>query len=154
MRPIPPKMREQMSRDPYMEFCIHPGCKNIPEWEHAFIYAGKQINEKWAIVPCCMYHHRGEGLDKHFNQWVAINRATEEELQKYGKKNWAQLKATLNEEYGPFEPYAAFRQFIIDTGARSSAFLQSYTQDPCLCCSSLESQCISSQLNDDPFLSC
>lgn len=83
-----------------MERCIYTGCEQTPEWEHALLYGGKQINEAWAIIPACAYHHRGAGLDKDYNRYVAINRASDDDLAKYPKVDWEQLKKSLNERYG------------------------------------------------------
>lgn len=99
MRPIPLKLRTQIATDPFMKRCIHKGCLGEPEWEHCFIYGGKQINEAWAIVPCCTFHHRGSGFDKNFNQYVALCRASPDDLAKYPKKDWATLKTYLNKIY-------------------------------------------------------
>lgn len=67
--------------------------------EHAFIYAAKQINELWAIIPLCWYHHLGEGLDKQQNQAIALRRATEHDLSKYPRKPWEQIKKSLLANY-------------------------------------------------------
>lgn len=105
MRPIPKKIRNRLSDDPFMATCIHNNadCKGRVEWEHAFIYAGRQINEEWAIVPCCTYHHRGDGLDKNYNQYRALQRATDEDLAKYLRVNWDLLKQFLKHKYGEFD---------------------------------------------------
>lgn len=95
MRPIPMKLRKEIAADPWMKICCHPDCSRKPEWEHAWIYAGKQINEKWAIIPVCEYHHRGPGLDKDFNRRIALSRATDADLAKYPKRNWTQEKIRL-----------------------------------------------------------
>lgn len=106
MRPIPPKMRKQIALDPFMKKCIydHIGrgneCRGRIEWEHTHNYAGKQINEPWAIVPCCTYHHRGAGLDKDFNRYMAIMRADIEDLQvRMPRQDWAQQKKYLMSKY-------------------------------------------------------
>lgn len=88
MRPIPPKLREKIAADPWMKKCIYVGCSGKPEWEHAMIYAGKQVNEAWAILPVCEYHHRGDGLDKRFNEYVALSRATAADLARYARAGW------------------------------------------------------------------
>jgi hypothetical protein len=102
MRAIPPKLKTEILADPFYKVCIRDNkeCRGRIEWEHAFVYAGRQINEKWAIVPVCTYHHREEGLVKNFNRWVAINRATKEDFKKYPKFDWIKLKNNLNKLYG------------------------------------------------------
>jgi hypothetical protein len=100
MRPIPIKIRKELANDPFMQKCIYENCQGSPEWEHAFIYAGRQINESWAIVPVCSYHHRGAGLDKEYNQFHSILRATEEDFRKYPRFDWQRLKKYLIKKYG------------------------------------------------------
>lgn len=101
MRAIPKKMREEMADDPFMAVCIYNNneCSSRVEWEHAFTYARKQVNEKWAIVPCCTYHHRGAGLSKDYNRYRALLRATDEDLAKYSKSDFKQLKKYLIKKY-------------------------------------------------------
>lgn len=89
-----------------MEKCIHPDCPNRPEWEHAIIYSGKQVNEVWSIVPCCKYHHRGKGLIKDYNVYHALKRLFEFsedyikfQLKKYPKNNWLQRYKSLRKKY-------------------------------------------------------
>lgn len=106
MRPIPKKLREEIASDPFMARCIYEradapnhNCKGRITWEHAIIWAGRQVNEKWAIVPCCENHNSGPAMVKDFNQHVALSRATEEDLAKYPREDWAQLKKYLNKKY-------------------------------------------------------
>ncbi len=93
MRPIPLKLKNTLAADPYYEQCARSGhdCQGPITWEHAFIYAGKQINEAWAIIPLCVYHHLGAGLNKRVNEYIALRNATEEQLAKYPRVNWKQL---------------------------------------------------------------
>ena len=88
-----------MADDPFMKQCIYDNCPMPPEWEHAFIYSGRQVNEKWAIVPVCTFHHRREGLDKDYNRYRALERATDEDLAKYPRVDWKQLKKHLRQAY-------------------------------------------------------
>ena len=88
------------------------GCKGRITWEHALIYAGKQIDEAWAIVKLCAYHHAvdqfqdGGDLQKEKNVWIALNRATDEELENYSKAiNYKQKREQLNKIYGDYHTY-------------------------------------------------
>jgi hypothetical protein len=104
MRPIPEKLKKQIASDPRMKFCIHQTalCRGKVEWEHAFVYAGKQINEWWAIIGVCVYHHRGQGLDKGFNKYMALKRLNgdfSELEQKYSRENWQQIWNYLSNKY-------------------------------------------------------
>lgn len=97
MRPIPEKMKREMSIDPYYEKCaICDGrCQGRITWEHCWTYGGRQINEKWAIISICEFHHglglycNKGGLNKNINQFISLMRATPEELKKYPKVDWS-----------------------------------------------------------------
>lgn len=102
MSPIPPTVKAEILADPYYKQCARASemeCDGRVTWEHAWIYAGKQIQERWAIVPLCVYHHLGAGLEKHLNQYLSLQRATPEDLAKYPKKNWAQEYSFLSSKY-------------------------------------------------------
>lgn len=108
MNKIPTKLRQEMNGDPYYCNCARRkdgDCGGRITWEHVFIFKGKQIQEKWAIIPLCEKHH-GVGiywakslLDKRKNEWISINRATAEDLKKYPKHDWEQAKKYLNKKF-------------------------------------------------------
>jgi len=75
------------------------GCGGRMTKEHALIYAGKQIQEEWAIIDLCWNHHLGKNLDKRKNEWLALQKATDEDLAKYPKKDWQQMKSYLQTIY-------------------------------------------------------
>lgn len=114
MRAIPATLRNEMESDPYYKRCcmeFRGECEGRITWEHALIFAGKQINEKWAIIPLCEFHHAvgqfqdAGDLKKEMNVWVALNRAIESELLAYSKAiDYVKLKRRLNEKYGPYSP--------------------------------------------------
>ncbi len=102
-----------MANDPFYRVCARkrllndhvcgadPRTGKLIEWEHALIYAGSQVNEKWAIVPICWWAHSGPGLIKEINVWIALNRATDEELLKYSKSTpYLRERQRLNAIYG------------------------------------------------------
>ena len=99
MNNMPPKLRKLLSEDPFMGKCARFGvdCDGRITWEHVWIYAGRQIQEAWAIIPLCEYHHAvnshqdGGNLSKEINQWISLQRATSQDLQKYPKKDWKML---------------------------------------------------------------
>lgn len=111
-KPIPIKMREAMAADPYYQQCARnealndhvceacPVTMRLIEWEHAMKHAGSKVNEIWAIVPICWWAHRGPGLVKEINQWLALNRATDADFDKYPHNTWATERAYLNAKYG------------------------------------------------------
>lgn len=102
MRPIPPKLRKQLAEDNYYWKCARENavCEGRITWEHAWIYSGKQINEVWAIIPLCHYHHQGKGLDKDKNRYLALRRASESDLAKYPRRDWKQELKHLTKKYG------------------------------------------------------
>lgn len=111
MRPIPNKMKQEMLQSDEYKYCMRNMvfhdhiCQGRITLEHAFIYAGKQINEKWAIIPICAWAHdvdewQGAGnLDKHKNEFIALSRATSEDLKKYPKCDWQKKINFLNKKY-------------------------------------------------------
>jgi len=103
--PIPQKIRQKLASDPRMKRCCMPNCarKEI-EWDHSFNYAGKSIQEAWAINPLCQYHHRGANgtLQSGVREWteyISLQRAEWEDLAKYPRKNWPQLVSYLKGKY-------------------------------------------------------
>ena len=103
MRPIPPKLKKQLAADPFMKFCIKDSegdCDKPINWHHAFIYRGRQVNEPWALLPVCAYHHRPGVLDNDYAQFIGMRRATYADLAKYPRVDWEQLKIYLRKKYG------------------------------------------------------
>jgi hypothetical protein len=95
MRSIPLKLRAELAADPFMKKCCL--CGKRPQWHHAIIISGRQLNEKWAIVPACEEHHR-DSLEKL--ELIALNRATHEELQAISKAiDFFQRRSYLREKY-------------------------------------------------------
>lgn len=112
MRLIPEKLRKEIAQDARMKRCIYANkdCSNEfgnkpgrVEWEHCFTYANKQINERWAIIGVCWYHHRGPGLDKAYNKFVALSRMTDTEFDKASRKypslDFTQMHSYLRNKY-------------------------------------------------------
>lgn len=119
MRAIPKKLRNEMAADPFYSKCSREGllghtCDGRITWEHVFIFSGRQVNKIWAIIPLCEKGHSvdhyqdGGDLDKHINEWIALNRATVEELVEVSKaRNYVHYRDYLNGIYGlyPVEKY-------------------------------------------------
>lgn len=108
MRPLSSTTRHAISGDRFYDKCCRyktGKCKGRVTLEHALLYAGKQIDEAWAIVPLCTYHHAvneyqdGGDLDKDYGKWVAISRMTEADMAKYPKVDWRQKKRYLDKKY-------------------------------------------------------
>ena len=67
---------------------------------HPTIYAGKQIQERWCIIPVCTYHHRNGGLDKRFNEYIALRRSNIADLTlRMPKTDWIQKFKYLSGKY-------------------------------------------------------
>lgn len=102
MNKIPPKLREAMAEDPFYEKCCLQGhaCSGRIEWHHSLIYGGKQLQEKFAIVPLCKFHHRyAEQKDiKVRVMSIVLNRATDDELRAISKAvDYIALRNRINE---------------------------------------------------------
>lgn len=123
MTPIPIKIRKVMAAEPFYKTCSRnmalqdhvcgrdPRTGKLIEWEHAFIYAGKQMQKIWAIIPLCWYTHSGPKLNKEINQWIALNRATDTELEEVSKVvDYKRLRSVLNEKYGVYSPLPPVKQ--------------------------------------------
>lgn len=112
MRKISQRVRSVMDNDMFFLKCARCVllkdhiCQGRLTREHVFIYAGRQIDEPWAIISICAYSHSvdqfqdGGILDKKINEWIAINRMTAEDEAKYPKRNWSREREFLNSKYG------------------------------------------------------
>ena len=106
MNNMPLKLRKELSKDPYYSQCVRENCEceGRITWEHAIIVGGRQLQRRWAIIPLCVFHHLGEGLNKEVNQCIALCRATEEDLLEFPKaySRLKQLKQYLIGNYGRY----------------------------------------------------
>ena len=111
MRPIPAKIRKQLSEDPAMKQCLICGSPLV-EFDHVFTGLGcKQINEWWAIAPLCYDHHRGKLRDKtiqRYAQWWCLQRAGQEPEIKYPKTNWGQQRQWLSYKFEHFKNFKTY----------------------------------------------
>lgn len=108
------ELREELAQDPEYSRCSlqgHGECGGRITREHALIHAGKKIQERWAIIPLCAKHHNvdeyqdDKTMVKEMNVWVALNRATDEELFRYSKAvNYIFVRERLNKKYGVYNP--------------------------------------------------
>jgi len=88
-------------------------CMGRITWEHSLTYQSRQVDEDWAIIFICAYHHgvdqfqdKGK-MDKEKHKWIALNQAPKEAFEKYYKSDWKQQLKYLNSKYGK---YTATRQ--------------------------------------------
>lgn len=106
MRPIPVSMRDDMAQDPFYQRCCISGVPATSEkldWHHNLIFAGRQVNEKWCILPLAKRIHDNIVAYKEKCDWIMLNRATDEELERYSKaENLKVKRERLNKKYGPY----------------------------------------------------
>lgn len=113
MKNIPAKLKKEILNDPEYGRCGLLGyhtCGGRVTLEHAMIYAGRQIQERWAIIPVCAAGQEvdqfqdAHTMDKERNRWVALNRATDEELAKFSKAtpSFFFVRDRLNKKFGPY----------------------------------------------------
>lgn len=107
MRKISQKVKEQiLKREQICARHEEGTCRGNLTWEHAIIHAGRQLDEAWAIVILCEYHHAvnnyqdGGDLNKEMNIMFALNQATDEELKRVSKAiDYIKLRERLNNLY-------------------------------------------------------
>ena len=105
MIPIPKKLREELSKDPYYKKCALTGWDDLKiEWCHIFSYSGKRIQEKWNILPLAkIIHDRSTPHKNCYNkltrvrvELIALSRVDIKYLkEKYPKRDWEQIKTSL-----------------------------------------------------------
>lgn len=107
MRPISQSVKDQLTNEKDICALKDSNCDGKLTWKHCLTYGGKQIDEAWAIIKICEYHHSvnkyqdGGGLNKEKNIWIALNRATDQELLKYSKCiDYLKMRERLNKKYG------------------------------------------------------
>ena len=112
MQPIPTKLRKELAESGQINVCIHNNseCQGRVEWEHCWSYGKHQIQELWAIVPCCYKHHRGGLLDKDFNRYCSLLKAISlsdngliDIIIKYPRKNWKQEWEYLYSKFNNYD---------------------------------------------------
>ncbi len=106
MRPIPQAMRKELATRERMKHCVlekqqgkYGYCEGRIEWEHVFIYSSMQISELWNIIGACHKHHsmkEGHQDIKQAFQRSSLAIATDDDLAKYPRANWGQIKLYLS----------------------------------------------------------
>lgn len=104
MRKIPDKLKREILSDKYYERCCLCGGQDV-QWHHNLIFQGRQVNEKFCILPACVQCHHDVNTHKEKFDWIMWNRATEEQINFYSKaENYQQTKERLNNKYGNYRP--------------------------------------------------
>lgn len=102
MRTIPPELITELTNDIfYKKCCITGSSSEKIEWHHNLIYGGRQINERWAILPLAKSIHDKITEYKEKCNWIMLNRASDAELLKYSKCiDYLKMRERLNKKYG------------------------------------------------------
>ena len=110
MRKISDKVNRVWESDPFNKMCVYryrtdaTPCAGRITREHALIYAGKQMDEPYAIIPVCAKHHgvdeyQGRGVeDKRYHEFVAITRGLPD-IERYGRRDWRTELSRLRLRY-------------------------------------------------------
>ncbi len=88
MNCIPPKLKKEMSEDPFYKKCCitgTPATQAKIDWHHALKFRGRQVQEKFAIIPLRKDIHDNVVLYREQCDRIILNRATDEQLKKYSK---------------------------------------------------------------------
>ena len=109
MRQISQKNRKTIDIDPFYRKCVRAsdgGCRGRITIEHAIVFGGKQLDELWSLLPLCAFHHAvdefqdGGDLNKEKNIWLALCRATDDELRRISKAvDYIRLRYALSKRY-------------------------------------------------------
>lgn len=102
MRPIPKKLLQEMLDDPfYSKCCISGRINEKIDLHHNLIFGGRQVNEKFCILPLAKSVHDRITEHKEMCDWIMWNRATPAEIKKYSKAiDYSLRKEVLNKKYG------------------------------------------------------
>lgn len=110
MRPISQKNKQVIDTDPYYKKCVRRNegnCQGRITIDHTIIFQGRQLDELWALVPVCAYHHSvdsfqdGGDLDREKHTYYALLKATEDDLRAVSKAiDYIALKKRLIAKYG------------------------------------------------------
>lgn len=102
MRPIPKKLKTNLSQDKFYEKCCVCYVAGV-QWHHNLIWQGRQENEPFCILPLCPKCHE-QARNKEFKErldWIMWNRATPEQIIYYSKaNNYLHEKQRLNDKFG------------------------------------------------------
>lgn len=104
---------KEILADPFYKRCARDkdgNCDGRITFEHALIFGNKQVQMKYAIIPLCEYHHAvgihqdGGELNKEINVWIALNRASNDELRGISKAiDYLKRREYLNGKYGIYK---------------------------------------------------
>lgn len=112
MRKLSSKTRQVIDTDPFYRLCARRDegdCDGRITIDHGIIYAGRQLDEPWSMIPVCEFHHAvcshqdGSGLNREKHTWIILNRATDDQLRSISKAiDYISLRERLNKKYGKY----------------------------------------------------
>lgn len=108
MNNVPQHLKEKWSTEkPICCQTDEGNCQGRLTKDHTIIFAGKQLQEDWAIVDACEYHHAVNkymdcgDLNREKHVYRALQRATDDELLRISKStDYIALRARLAIKYG------------------------------------------------------
>lgn len=103
MNNMPPKLREDCANDSFYERCCVTGVRGDIEWHHNLIDGGKQVQEKFCLLPVAKaVHERADRTEvREILDWIMLNRASFDEIRRHSKaRNLAYRRDMLNKKFG------------------------------------------------------
>lgn len=102
MRKIPKALIREMVASPFYRKCCVTGKGNYKiDFHHNFIYAGRQVNRRWCILPLTKKVHDNIVKYKDRCDWIMLNRAPLRDLLEFSKGgSLIAKKNRLNKKYG------------------------------------------------------
>ena len=103
MRPIPEKVKEQLSNDTFMKKCCFCGTARLRiEWHHNLIYQGRQSDIPESILPLCSFCHAiadDSGVKEKLDL-IMLKRMGTEQIKSISKAiNYKQRLSYLKKKY-------------------------------------------------------
>lgn len=93
-----------MEADPFYKTCCISGRTSKQEkidWHHNLIFAGRQVNEVFCILPLAKSIHDRIVEYKELCDYIMLSRATPEERSRYSKAiNYELMYQNLKKKYG------------------------------------------------------
>lgn len=106
MSPIPKKLRDEMSNDPFYKRCCVSGVTSEKiDFHHNLIFGNKQVQESFCILPLAKSIHDQITVYKDMCDWIMWSRATPDQIKKYSKAiNYQRIFENLKQRFGEYRP--------------------------------------------------
>lgn len=119
MNKIPDRLKAKLRSDPFYARCCVTGRQRGEvkiEWHHNLIFAGRQVQEQFAILPVAQEIHSiaGHKAMKERLDWIMWNRATERQIDKYSKaQDKRAYRDYLNNKFGVWRAGIYIHQLMV-----------------------------------------